>query len=971
MSISIFLIASIALSLFALPIVSSQATWSIYIEGRTSDWRIRGEVRLGNTRQQTTFTGIMLGVRPVNTTTWTYLGPFSTTDGRVDYFWRPTAEDSFEFQYIVPPQGSLPVNNATTDGKWYSQIITLSFAYDQATKDAIAAGMNWDWFLNASPLRLLMWERYQDHIPTQVYMVMSPNPVGVAQQVSFILFMPQQPRGAMAYGVGSDIRYQYTVVIDKPDGTTETIAPIKSDSTGTAYTLWAPAAVGSYNVTVNFLELLYLWDDTSDMMDYHGVTYDGASYTKTLIVQEEPVLPTGWEDTPLPTEYWVRPIEGTNTGWYRVASNWLSGPHDRDNGGSQNQYQQDGIAPNTGHILWTKVTEDSGLVGGGNFSVAGDTFNAGHQYQTRFTNPIIMWGRLYYELPITWSGGNGGWVCVDLRTGETVWQDMRMGAVSGVPEPAFGYYYDLDDINNHGIVTPGWLFSNNFAQSIHPRYGIIGQLNLTNVPSGFSVMGPKGEHIRYVLNSAGWLAQWNSSKVFSSDSGTRNASTASSYDWNVSAPWAAGMSSISMQYAVVGDVLFGRNGSHPIGTSGPRFDYPSPVTIWAVNLKPGQEGQLLYPLKNIDTIPDPPDGGEYMMEGVNEGVAVFVKLFERRWVGYDVYTGNKLWETDPPEADFNPFGYYSFPSLIHTQSVTIAYGKLFTGGYTGAVFCYDLKTGKTLWNYTDYTGRTVFPYFTLMLGPVADGKIYVGTHEHSADTPLFKGNKVRAIDVETGEEVWSMYGWAHPDTFAVADGTLIYWNNYDHQVYAVAKGPTATTVDAPKAAITQGGSLVITGTVMDVSAGTKQHEQAMRFPNGVPAVSDESMSKWMEYVYMQKAFPKDATGVNVTISVIDSNNNFRDIGAATSDASGFYSFQWIPDIPGKYTVIARFAGSEGYYGSYAEAAFAVDNAPPPPAETPEAAPEMSGTYVTYGTIAIIVAIAIVGALIILVVRKRL
>jgi hypothetical protein len=34
-------------------------------------------------------------------------------------------------------------------------------------------------------------------------------------------------------------------------------------------------------------------------------------------------------------------------------------------------------------------------------------------------------------------------------------------------------------------VTPGWLFSNNFGASIHPRYGIIGQLNLTNVPSGF------------------------------------------------------------------------------------------------------------------------------------------------------------------------------------------------------------------------------------------------------------------------------------------------------------------------------------------------------------------------------------------------------------------------------------------------------------------------------------------------------
>ena len=70
-------------------------------------------------------------------------------------------------------------------------------------------------------------------------------------------------------------------------------------------------------------------------------------------------------------------------------------------------------------------------------------------------------------------------------------------------------------------------------------------------------------------------------------------------------------------------------------------------------------------------------------------------------------------------------------------STALADGRFFTGGYTGAVHCYNLTTGELLWRYEDYTGRTVFPYFTLMLGPVADGKIYVGTHEHSADTPLF------------------------------------------------------------------------------------------------------------------------------------------------------------------------------------------------------------------------------------------
>ena len=36
---------------------------------------------------------------------------------------------------------------------------------------------------------------------------------------------------------------------------------------------------------------------------------------------------------------------------------------------------------------------------------------------------------------------------------------------------------------------------------------------------------------------------------------------------------------------------------------------------------------------------------------------------------------------------------------------------------------------------------------------------------------------------------------------------------------------------------------------MDVSPGTKSAEQMLRFPNGVPAVADEDMTDWMEYVY--------------------------------------------------------------------------------------------------------------------------
>ena len=59
---------------------------------------------------------------------------------------------------------------------------------------------------------------------------------------------------------------------------------------------------------------------------------------------------------------------------------------------------------------------------------------------------------------------------------------------------------------------------------------------------------------------------------------------------------------------------------------------------------------------------------------------------------YDIYTGNKLWESEP-QADFNPFGYYSWVSLMNVYGSSISHGKLFTTGYTGAVYAYDLING--------------------------------------------------------------------------------------------------------------------------------------------------------------------------------------------------------------------------------------------------------------------------------------
>ncbi len=76
---------------------------------------------------------------------------------------------------------------------------------------------------------------------------------------------------------------------------------------------------------------------------------------------------------------------------------------------------------------------------------------------------------------------------------------------------------------------------------------------------------------------------------------------------------------------------------------------------------------------------------------------------------------------------------------------------------------------------------------------------------------------------------------------------------------------------------------MITDTVTDQSAGQK----------GSPAISDASMSGYMEYLYMDYAKP-DATGVTVKLTAIDPNKNLIDIATVTSDMNGNFGYLWTP-----------------------------------------------------------------------------
>jgi hypothetical protein len=152
----------------------------------------------------------------------------------------------------------------------------------------------------------------------------------------------------------------------------------------------------------------------------------------------------------------------------------------------------------------------------------------------------------------------------------------------------------------------------------------------------------------------------------------------------------------------------------------------------------------------------------------------------------------------------------------------------------------------------------------------------------------------------------------------IGDSIIATMDTYDQQIYAIGKGPSAITVSAPDVGIAVNTPVMIKGTIMDVSPGTQSDKLQLRFPNGVPAVSEASMNDWILYVYKQFSQPMDTVGVPISIDAIDPNGNYVHLGDTVSDASGRFAFEFKPETEGQYTIYAVFEGSASYYSSTAQ-----------------------------------------------------
>jgi hypothetical protein len=313
-----------------------------------------------------------------------------------------------------------------------------------------------------------------------------------------------------------------------------------------------------------------------------------------------------------------------------------------------------------------------------------------------------------------------------------------------------------------------------------------------------------------------------------------------------------------------------------------------------------------------------------------------------QYYGYSLDTGAQVWGPTEAAPGYDMYGVLT----------SIAYGKLFAGGWSGILRAYDIKTGEVLWHSTLNPGKLEGPYpYWPVRGKliVADEKVYVTTDEHSHTQPLLRGWGLYCFDANSGSCLWNISGLYGYGSISIADGYLVGLDNMDNQLICFGQGQTATTISASPVVSVHGNSVLIQGTVTDQSPGSK----------GTPAISDSSMTGWMEYLYHQQSKPTNAKGVEVSIDTVDPNGNLVHIGNSTSDTNGAYGYAFTPEIPGLYTIIASFDGSKSYYSSHAETMINVQEAPAATATATPTAASVADTYFVPAIAAIIVLLALV------------
>jgi len=762
----------------------------------------------------------------------------------------------------------------------------------------------------------------------------------------------------------------YQVTLTKPDGSTDVVTKDSYVADATSWFEFNPDQVGTWSIKFDYLGQYFpagyyfegvVYPSIAAIGPYSSGQFGAPAFANstyyqpssdgpyTLVVQSDFVQ--SWPSEALPTEYWTRPVSPWHRDWWPILGNFPmtgivgGGPGwPADTNVYANLFDTLGYlpyvqGPKSSHILWKQQFNVGGLVGG----TMGQT-TIWESATVIYGHPRMIYsGRGYWPTTVVIDGEpKNVWQCYDLRTGEVYWNRYPVDQI-----PTFIIYdYGTSEITEAEphLAKPllGYIGGGRLIKYDPWTGAVAGNYSIAPLTTGAFYADPYVLSVQNLGNSVPAaqryrLINWTVSGALANlttTSGTRIVS-------NISWP----LSSLPVTTDFQAEIAVSASASQ--------------VTSYSI-----RTGLMLA---NIST------GIAYATEGT-PALADHGKFTQRyndgHWHCWDVRTGQYLWKSELSSWPWGTFGTYG----------SCSYGGMIMSNNFDSITALNWTNGKIVWTYVDpaaspyespytYGNQTVNAWHTS--GLIADGVYYTTNAEHSADMPIKRGWRMHAINITTGEKIWSLVMGQSGSTDgsrvfqgAIADGYLAYSDAYTCTMYVVGKGKSATAVKATPAVTAKGSTVLIQGTVLDQSPGQ---------PN-TPCVSKESMTLQMEYLHIQMPLNgiygnETIVGVPVTLTAIGSEGSIIDIGTVTTNGYyGTFEKAWTPPSEGTYEIMASFAADDSYGSSSAATAVTVGPEPEAPPEEPQQTiPDYS--MILYGLVAAVVVAILIGIVNLVALRK--
>jgi len=746
-------------------------------------------------------------------------------------------------------------------------------------------------------------------IPTRAFLSFRPNPVGVDEVILVNLWLNPALHVSHYFS-------DYKVTITDPAGSKEVIWIDSYRADTTAWFEYVVDQVGEWTLKFEFLGGYFppgnyttfpgAWVGAGVTSFTESCYYEPSSTEEqSLTVQEDIVY--SWPEAELPTDYWTRPISLEKREWWTIAggypgTGYVGGgpiwdalyPGTNPRWSATYAFHPWVQGPNSAHIVWKRQGDNiAGLLGA----------YAYHYGQTSgpSTPSLIYAGRAYgaYTDPET---EEGQWECYDVRNGEIYWRkpaatttmsffgmtftttlmpsiieyDQRLFAEVPGAAAASSWTADLIAISGGRLIK--W---NPATGSVTLNVSISPLSSATYYMNGYalSTQNLGGGNYRLI----NWTTLGTSSNFASriiSNTSYAMSSLPSLIDWN-----AGYGASVSVQQPAAMGAWLG-------------------VIVRGYNL---YTGEMIWEKEYTDVSYTPYSPS---CSVADHGKVAWLTM-HGDFVALNLATGNLAWRSEQMDYPWSSCGFGAY-------AIQSAYGMLFRQAYDG-VYAFDWNDGHIVWHYEapslavyespyiNSEGEGVYPFNGGAM--IADGKMFVYNTEHTTSWPITRGWGLHCINITNGELVWKI---ANPMSYgAVADGYLTASNSWDGYLYVFGRGKTETTVTAPDVQVPKGTSLMIRGTVLDMSPAQP----------GTPCVSKDSMSTQMEYLHLQRPIggiwgDEVITGVPVSLTAMGEDGSYIDIGTTTTDGYyGTFGMAWTPTEEGTYKIIASFEADESYGSS--------------------------------------------------------